>query len=157
MRSNLCMRPGCSPLNLGALGGVGSTPHPRTVRSTSLAPRCPPASAKRILINRFGAANVKSDWVTGGDEPAAGTVVFRDNPDRPFSMPGTTMPAKRETSWIEVESEGTRWRTPNAITVGMSLTALERANGRPFRMAEFSTEAQGPPVRESLSSSGPPL
>jgi hypothetical protein len=41
---------------------------------------------------------------------------------------------------VMVRSHGSRWRTPNGIAVGADVGALEKANGRPFRLAGLQIE-----------------
>jgi hypothetical protein len=96
------------------------------------------------LIARYGAENVRTAAVFGSDDgPQDGTVVFPGADDRKLEIVWWDPTTKAKPHWIRVQGAGSRWSTPNGIAVGMDLRTIERANGRPFRLAGFSTEGQG--------------
>jgi len=104
----------------------------------------PPNTTQADLVARFGAQNVTNAPVSGMDDgPSEGTIIFADRPDARVEIMWWDLHVKRYPYAIYVRTAGSRWRTPNGVTVGTDLRTLERANRRPFRMAGFSTESQG--------------
>ncbi len=104
----------------------------------------PPDTSAADLVERFGRAHVTAAPVTGSDDsPEDGTVIFPDSDDTRLEIAWYDSPRKRRPRWIRARGEHSRWRPANGIALGTDLRTLERANGRPFRLAGFSTELQG--------------
>jgi len=132
-------------LSLLMLASVSSNAMPRQNAHLNFSCSTFPASTSEAdLIARFGAENVASAQVIGSDDgPQEGTVVFPATADATLQILWLDRKSKRYPSWIRVQGEHSRWRTPNGLTLGTDLLTVERANRRPFRLAGFQTERQG--------------
>jgi hypothetical protein len=98
------------------------------------------------LIKRFGAGNVRRAPVTGSDDgPAPGTVIFPDRPDQRLEIAWFDIEGRRHPRFIRAQEadDKTRWRTPQGITLGDDLRALEGRNAKPFRLSGFYSEVHG--------------
>lgn len=89
------------------------------------------------LVARYGRENVRPAGITGWDDgPQDGAVVFPNQEDLKLELiwadPGKTISS--------IRAVGSRWRSPEGITVGMDLKTIERRNGWPFRLAAFARE-----------------
>ena len=62
------------------------------------------------------------------DGPSEGTIIFADRPDARVEIMWWDLHVKRYPYAIYVRTAGSRWRTPNGVTVGTDLRTLERAN-----------------------------
>ena len=137
-----------SVIATGALvmGRVSPFPITSTEQDTSTEFSCTvfsPHTTEADLVARFGAINVSTAPVYGLDDgPRDGTVLFADRPDLRVEIAWWDS-AKQSPAWVAVRGPVNRWRVPTGITIGTDLRRLERANGRPFRLAGFWTELQG--------------
>jgi hypothetical protein len=96
------------------------------------------------LAARFGAANVVTGPVVGLDDGhTTGTILFPDRADARLEIAWQDGESKRWPAWMAARDPAKRWRTPNGIAIGVDLQELQRANGRPFRLAGFQTELEG--------------
>jgi hypothetical protein len=103
-----------------------------------------PEMTESDLVEGFGAENVSSGSVFGFDDGAQqGTVLFAQRPDARVEIIWWDPEAKRRPALVMVRGPVSRWRTPNGIVLGANLRALERANGRPFRLAGLQIEGGG--------------
>jgi hypothetical protein len=105
-----------------------------------------PDTSAASLIERFGAANVKTAQVLGGGAEgdfSEGTVLFGSSPDATLEVYWRDSPNKREPEVVTVRGKQSRWRAPAGITLGTSLRDLERLNRKPFRLLGFGDEGSG--------------
>lgn len=103
-----------------------------------------PEMTEADLVERFGAENVSTGSVFGFDDgPQQGTVLFAQRPDARAEIIWWDPETKRRPALVMVRGPVSRWRTPNGIVLGANLRALERANGRPFRLAGLQIEGGG--------------
>lgn len=94
------------------------------------------------LVARYGRENVVHASVFGSDDgPQDGTVLFPETEDARLEIVWRNQESRTSPRWIK--TVGSRWTTASGIRVGTDLLTVERANGRPFRLAGFQTEAQG--------------
>jgi hypothetical protein len=104
----------------------------------------PPEATEADLIARFGAEHVSSGPVFGFDDgPQQGTILFAQRPEARVEIIWSAAETKRWPALIIVRGPVSRWRTPNGVVVGADLRALERANGRPFRLSGLQMEGGG--------------
>ena len=96
---------------------------------------------------RFGPVNVKDAQVYLGEgEYAAGTILFADDPERRAEITWLDSVNKRSPTLIRIQIDKggrTRWRTPQGLTTGLGLAAVERLNRRPFRLSGFDWDYGG--------------
>ena len=100
-----------------------------------------PDTTQADLIARFGAEHVSTGPVFGFDDgPQQGTILFAERPDSRVEIIWSDPEARRQPSVVMVRGAGSRWRTSNGIMLATDLRALERANGRAFRLAGLQIE-----------------
>lgn len=98
--------------------------------------------AEADLVARYGRENVIRAPVFGSDDGLQdGTVVFPGAKDARLEVVWRSQETRTAPMWLK--AVGSRWTTFSGVKVGADLLAVERANGRPFRVAGFQTEAQG--------------
>lgn len=103
-----------------------------------------PEMTEADLVERFGAENISTASVFGFDDgPQQGTVLFAQRPDARAEIIWWDPETKRRPALLMVRGPFSRWRTPNGIVLGANLRALERANGRPFRLAGLQIDGGG--------------
>jgi hypothetical protein len=96
------------------------------------------------LADRFGAANVTDGQIDVGEgfyEP--GTIVFADIPEHRAEFTWRQAAAKRAPDTVWIRGEKSAWQTPGGVTLGLSLTVVERLNRRPFRLLGFGWDNGG--------------
>ena len=94
------------------------------------------------LVARYGQENVVRAPVVGSDDgPQDGTVVFPGTKDAHLEVVWRSQEARTSPMWLK--AVGSRWTTGNGVKVGADLLTVERANGRPFRLAGFQSEDEG--------------
>jgi hypothetical protein len=69
--------------------------------------------------------------------------LFATRPDAKVEIVWSDPETRRRPSLIMVRGPVSRWRTPNGVVVGTDLRALERANGRSFRLTGLQIEGGG--------------
>ena len=101
-------------------------------------------SAESDLVQLFGADNVQPsasiDVGEGMTEP--GTVIFPNDPSKTAVIFWTDS-TRAAPAVVRVRSVGTRWKTDKGITIGTSLRALQKINGRPFVISGFGWDYGG--------------
>ena len=105
-----------------------------------------PSIGEWDLVNRFGAAHVRSGLVPRGGAEGdwnPGTLLFADAPDRFVQLYWRDRTAKRWPDWVRLRGRFSAWRTPAGITLGADLKTVERLNGHPFRLSGFGTDVGG--------------
>ena len=96
------------------------------------------------LARTYGEANVvDQDVDTGEGEMVPGTVVFPKDPHRAIKIlwqdwPKMTLPAS-----AQIEGNSSRWHAAHGISLGTSLSELQRLNGRPFPISGYGTDQPG--------------
>jgi hypothetical protein len=130
---------------------VGSTPRGSPLRhQTGALPfSCEvfsPTTSAAVLADRFGTANVRTAQVPWGGAEGdlnEGTVLFGAIADAKLEIYWRDGTNKRDPEWVSVRGSLTRWRSPAGITLGTPLRAIERLNGRPFRLIGFGSDVSG--------------
>lgn len=92
------------------------------------------------LQARFGAANVRV--VEAGGEGERTVVLFEGDPSRRAYVAFHDGKALAGLRSISVRDPGSRWRGKHRVHVGMSLAALQAANGKPFVFSGFDERAR---------------
>jgi hypothetical protein len=92
------------------------------------------------LVEYFGAENVVTDSVVGGDDgPFPGTVVHPSSPQLRLDVAWYDDETRTAARWIRARG-ASAWRTSHGFAVGADLLSVERANGWPFRLRGFVGE-----------------
>jgi hypothetical protein len=87
------------------------------------------------LVKAYGAANVSFEPVFRGGDHVPMTVVFAKDPERRLMVRWRDADGRSGLDTVIIPSPG--WSVGGA-TVGMPIAAVERLNGRPFRLTDFS-------------------
>lgn len=96
------------------------------------------------LIRVFGAKNVvEADVTVGGDEPEPGTIVLGDAPEQKLAVIWSEDGHVHSVAICQEEKLNCRWHTADGISLGTSLKALERLNGRSFQFYGFGWDYGG--------------
>jgi hypothetical protein len=133
------------PLLLSAVVGLACQTAERPTNAFELSCTTIRADTNRAdLAARFGAANVADHQVYVGEgfyEPA--TVLFADVPERRAELIWQTVATGQIPRLLRVTGKTSQWRTPQGLTVGMDIAAVERLNKRPFRLSGFGWDYGG--------------
>lgn len=96
------------------------------------------------LASRFGASNVSNGQVYVGEgfyEP--GTVLFPEIPDQRAEFTWKDVESKRGPKVLRIRGYKSQWRSPQGLTLGLSLSSVERLNRGPFRLRGFGWDYGG--------------
>jgi hypothetical protein len=95
------------------------------------------------LVKAFGANNVASLRVGVGEgETVRASVIFPRDAARRIEVLWIDEKRRRKPSEIRAQT-GSRWRTPQGVSVGMTLVDVEAINGRPFLLSGFGWDYGG--------------
>jgi hypothetical protein len=106
----------------------------------------PATATESMLRERFGADHVRTGPVEGGGaegEFTEGTVMFGESSDAKVEILWKNRPSKSVPFLVWITGQRSRWRSPDGISLGTDLKAVERANRRPFRMFGFGFDGSG--------------
>jgi hypothetical protein len=122
-----------------------------------------PGASHASLAAYFGQANVVPGNVyvgEGSSEP--GTIVYPNNPAKRIEILWKKEKIRRWPATVRIGDAAdwnrSEWRTSKGITLGTTLSALERLNGRTFRLLGFGWDYAGTVVNWSggaLEATGP--
>ena len=95
------------------------------------------------LATVFGAQNVAWDDVDGPEgSKLKATVLFPNDPKRRLEVVWTKPDARTDTQLIAINGQST-WAAPKGLKLGMTLAAVEKLNGKPFRLTGFEKDTGG--------------
>ena len=107
----------------------------------------PPTTTDADLRARFGSENVSVESVADPNgaegDMTEGTVLFAKDATARLEISWRDATEKRRPSVISRLASRGRWHTPSGITLGTNLKAIEKLNGRPFRLAGLAFDLQG--------------
>lgn len=104
--------------------------------------RLGPATSHRDLTRMFGDRVVDTMIHMGEAQFAPGTVVHPDDPVRRIEV--VWFDSARARPWrIQVAGDSTVWSIDPGVTLGTSLSELERLNARPFSLTGFGWDYGG--------------
>lgn len=92
------------------------------------------------LAIKYDSRNVTYDQVDGPDgSRIPGTVLFPNDPRRRLEVLWANDASRSDTSVIAINGKS-QWSGPKGLKLGLSLAALEKANGRPFKISGFGAD-----------------
>jgi hypothetical protein len=101
------------------------------------------ASSHLKLAQAFDSRNVTFGEVAG---PAGSTlmasIVFPTDPKRRLEVLWQNEAARTDTSLIVITGQS-QWSGPKGLHLGLSLAALEKLNGKPFKLSGFDQQSGG--------------
>jgi hypothetical protein len=101
-------------------------------------------TSERLLVETFGLENVRREVIPQADgQELPGTVIFPVDPVRRIEIFWKDPSTRSSPSEVHVFGEKTHWRLMKEITLGTTLTDLERLNGRPFEIAGWGWDYGG--------------
>ncbi|CAN5511793.1 hypothetical protein BH10CYA1_BH10CYA1_53030 [soil metagenome] len=113
-------------------------------QTNKISPILGQTTSEKNLVGYFGANNVKHQKVSLGEgETADGTVIFPNDAKRRASFVWKNTKKRDLPERIFVWDTPSSWQLPNEITTGTTLIALEKMNGKPFKMSGFDWDYGG--------------
>lgn len=99
------------------------------------------------LVKAFGKSNIKRGWryAPEGLDSTSVTLIY-PNTKNEVAVGWHEEKMGLELSSVEIEQEGTAWKTANGMTVGTTLKELEKLNGKPFDFNGFGWDYGGFPT-----------
>lgn len=98
----------------------------------------------RDLATRFGVTNVTDGPVDVGEGLyEAGTIVHPDIPEQRAEFTWKLSGPNRSPDVVRIRGEKSVWKIPGGVTLGLTLTMVERLNRRPFRLLGFGWDDGG--------------
>jgi hypothetical protein len=99
------------------------------------------------LMQAFQPKNVEFGEVAGpGGTKLSATIVFPKDPKRHLEVLWVNEAARADTSLIVITGQST-WSGPKGLKLGLTLAALEKLNGKPFKLSGFD-QADGSAVTD---------
>jgi hypothetical protein len=100
-------------------------------------------SSHERLATAFGAKNVAWDDVEGpGGAKLKASVLFPSDPRRRLEVVWTKPETRTDMRVIAINGQST-WTAPKGLKLGMTLAAVEKLNGKPFRLTGFDKDTGG--------------
>ncbi len=100
-------------------------------------------STETMIRQAYTDAKVRrSEVYVSESSQRAGTVVFPDTKDA-LEIVWEIGAPEGKPAFVRIGEEGGKWKTPEGVAIGMSLEALEEANGKPFRLYGFEWDYGG--------------
>ena len=106
----------------------------------------PSGATEADLVAKFARNNVTTALVPWGGaegESNEGTVLFSGTPDAKVQIYWRDRAGRRQPEWVSVFGAASRWPTRGGISLGTSLTTIEKLNERPFRLLGFANDVEG--------------
>jgi hypothetical protein len=92
------------------------------------------------LAMKYDSRNITYGQVDGPEgSKIPSSILFPNDPRRRLEVMWTQEAARSGTSVIAINGKS-QWSAPKGMKLGMSLAALEKANGRPFKISGFDNE-----------------
>lgn len=102
------------------------------------------STSEKDLITLFGAANVKhQDINTVESETSPGTVIFPNDPKYRASFVWKDSKKRDAPEMIRITDKNSSWQLDNGVSTGFTLLALEKLNGKPFKLSGFDWDYGG--------------
>src|SRR5690242_19539767 len=113
---------------------------PRTIACSGVFGR---DSSHLKLATRFDSRNVVFAEVDGPEgSKLMASVLFPNDPKRRLEVLWQNEASRSDTQLIAINGQST-WTAPKGLRLGMPLAALEKLNGKPFRLAGFDQPNRG--------------
>jgi hypothetical protein len=92
------------------------------------------------LAIKYDSRNLTFGEVDGPEgSKIPGTILFPNDPKRRLEVIWAKEGARSETSVIAINGKS-QWSAPKGMKLGLPLAALEKANGRPFKLSGFDAD-----------------
>ena len=92
------------------------------------------------LAIKYDSRNITFGEVDGPEgSKIPGTILFPNDPKRRLEVIWAKDAGRSETSVIAINGKS-QWSAPKGMKLGLPLAALEKANGRPFKLSGFDAD-----------------
>ena len=92
------------------------------------------------LALKYDSRNIAFGQVDGSDgSKINASILFPNDPKRRLEVVWTNEAARRDTSVIAINGKS-QWIAPKGLKLGLTVAALEKANGRPFKLTGFGKD-----------------
>ena len=96
------------------------------------------------LSRRYGAANVTEGQIPGAEGfSTSGTMLFANDLTRRVDLFWRDVDGTRRLLSARVSGDISKWHTAENITLGTTIRAVEKSNGRPFLLLGFGFDGGG--------------
>jgi hypothetical protein len=97
-------------------------------------------SAHLKLAVKYDSRNITYGQVDGPEgSKIPASILFPNDPRRRLEVMWVQEASRSETSLIAINGKS-QWSAPKGVRLGLSLAALEKANGRPFKISGFDEQ-----------------
>jgi hypothetical protein len=127
----------------GAGAAAAPKPKPKIIASPNVV-TCSGVFAKDSthlkLALKYDSRNVVYGQVDGADgSKLNASIVFPNDPKRRLEVLWNNEAARSDTSVISINGKS-QWIAPKGLKLGLAIAALEKANGRPFKLTGFGKD-----------------
>ena len=96
------------------------------------------------LVRAYGASNVVDREVDVGEGATdLATILFPNDPERSIEILWKDPATKTAPRSATIRGEKSRWHAAHGISLGTSLSELQRLNGKPFPVSGYGTDQPG--------------
>jgi hypothetical protein len=92
-------------------------------------------TTRQDLVKLYGASNVVDRDLADGEDTVPGTVLFPNDPQREIEILWKDPNIRSAPECAHIWGKRSRWHGVGGVTLGTSVSELERLNGRPFHLA----------------------
>jgi hypothetical protein len=118
------------------LGASQAPPDPWLILASGTKGAINVHTTREQLVRLYGASSVvDQDADVGEGEIERETVLFPKDPKRRIEIFWKNSDKRAEPASASIRGTASRWHAVHGISLGTTLTELQRANGRPFRFA----------------------
>jgi hypothetical protein len=123
---------------------AAAAPKPKAVAAPTTAIACSGVFAKDSthlkLAVKYDSRNIVYTDVDGPDgSKIKASVLYPNDPKRRLEVLWNNDAARSDTSVIAINGQS-QWSAPKGLKLGMTLAALEKVNGRPFKLSGFGAD-----------------
>jgi hypothetical protein len=134
MRSGFIVQLAAFLISVTMLGFGQAAPDPWLILASGEKGSINAHTTRQYLVHMYGAANVVDrDADVGEGEIEPETVLFPKNPERRIEILWKNPDKRAQPASASIRGTASRWHAVHGISLGTTLTELQRINGRPFR------------------------
>ena len=121
----------------GAAPAAGPKPAAQSAHTVACSGAFAKDSSHVKLAQMVGAANIEYGQVSGaGGSALNASILYGKDPKRRLEVLWQNEAARSDTSLIVITGQS-QWHGPKGLKLGLALAALEKLNGKPFKLSGF--------------------